>query len=118
MDCNNLCKEEINKILQNNEKMEEIVNKGKNRRYTEKERNEYNELFDHGEKLELDRQMCMNGCEERKRHYGDATGMTRGGCRSLSRKVRSKKTRKLRQRQRQRRRIGIMINHQTRHYRN
>jgi hypothetical protein len=88
MDCNNFCKEEINKILQNNEKMKEIVNKGKNRRYTEKERNEYNELFDEGVKLDLERQMCMDGCEERKRRHQNAIERrTGGGRRSLSHKV-------------------------------
>lgn len=94
MDCNNFCQEEINKILQNNEKMKDIENKGQNRTYTKEELNEYNELFDHGEKLEFDRRMCMNGCEERKRHHQNAIErMTSGGRRSLSRKVRSKKTR-------------------------
>ena len=68
--------------------MKEIENKGKNRKYTEKERNEYKELFDHGEKLEFDRQMCMDGCEERKRRHLDATERTGGSRRSLSRKVR------------------------------
>ena len=94
MDCNNFCQEEINKILQNIKKMKDIENKGQNRTYTKEELNEYKELLVEFDKLELDRQMCMNGCEERKRRHQNAIErMTRGGRRSLSRKVRSKKTR-------------------------
>jgi len=69
--------------------MKEIENKGKNRTYTEKERNEYKELFEHGEKLQLDYQMCMDSCENRKRlHQNTTDRRIGGGRRSLSRKVR------------------------------
>ena len=90
MDCNRHCQNEINNIHQNNEKMNEIENKGKNRTYTKEELNDYKKLLVEFEKLEFDRQLCMNDCEERKRrHLDDATEKrTSGGRRSLSRKVR------------------------------
>lgn len=78
MDCNIYCQEELNKIHQNNKKMNEIEIKGQNRTYTETERNEYNELYEESEKLQSDHQMCMDGCEERKRRHQDATEKTTG----------------------------------------
>jgi hypothetical protein len=70
MNCQEHCKDEINKILENNRKMKDIEMKGKDRLYTQEELKEYIELSENGKNLEYHRRLCMDGCEQRNRGAG------------------------------------------------
>jgi hypothetical protein len=72
MDCTKFCNEQITKILKNNSKMTELEKKGNKKLYTQAEIDEYKNLLNEGVNLELDRQRCIDGCQERNRTHRDS----------------------------------------------
>jgi len=120
MNCQEHCKDEINKILENNRKMKDIEMKGKDRLYTQEDLKEYIELSENGKNLEYNRRLCMDGCEQRNRGAG---GGHQGSQRTSYPKVQNKTKRrqpqqKRQQKRQQRRTIRRTDSRMRRRYRN
>ena len=103
MNCQEHCKDEINKILENNRKMKDIEMKGKNRLYTPEELKEYTELSKNVENLEYNRQMCMDGCEQRNRGGGGHQGSQRTSYPKVQNKTKRRQPQQKHQQKRQQR---------------
>lgn len=118
MNCQEHCKDEINKILENNRKMKDIEMKCKDRLYTPEELKEYTELSKNVENLEYDRQMCMDGCEQRNRGGGGHQGSQRTYPKVQNKTKRRQPQQKRQQKRQQRRTIRRTDSRMRRRYRN